>query len=227
MLKKWELLPLILLGVTLQSTPSSAEVACPKNIATIDQGVLSPVVAKILQNLYLEIGCPMTLLALPGRRGIASFNSGSVDGEIMRLAKAEGAYEREFVRSQKPLFSLTYSLWHHPNRKEKERLKTGYTLGVVWQEDHMKDKRGERFHNGANLFKAYNAGRLSGFLSADMSVRKLVSEGALSPEPIKAQLILSAPMYHYLASEFAPFMTLLSAKILERKAFSHISEMQN
>ena len=216
----------VLCGV---SEATSAEIVCPKTIAAIDQGVISPVVAKTLSSLYQELGCSPTVLPLPGRRGIASFNSGAVDGEVMRLEGVESSYTKAFIRSDQPMFSLSNSLWRHPNQNAKGMLKIGYILGVVWQENYMRDKldKGERFHNGESLLKAYNSGRLAGFLMADVSVKKVVKEGAISPKPVKEKVILAAPMYHYLAKEFAPFMKALTAKIAQKKPFSYIAEMQN
>ena len=200
---------------------------CPASVATIDKGILSPIVSKIMSNLYKELGCQMELLPLPGRRGILSFNAGQVDGEVIRLAKAEAAYKRKFVRSSEPLYNLTFSLWSHPEASLQGALPIGYTLGVLWQEDYMTGKRGRRFHSADKLFTEYNAGRLSGFLAADISVVQLIESGKIVPAPKKVITILTAPMYHYLGREFSPFMDRLTALIKVRNSFSAITELQN
>ncbi len=143
----------------------------------------------------------------------------------MRLEKAEKSYVRPFVRSSVPLFLLGSSLWQHPDQ-DKESLPIGYTLGVVWQEDYMKGKRGLKFNNANELLDAYNAGRLSGILIADLSVFKLVKEKKLYPRPIKKQTISTAPLYHYLGAEYAPFMDRLSNLLKSKNHFSEIQQMQ-
>ncbi len=200
---------------------------CPKTIATISKGILSPIVAKTMKELYRELDCQVELVALPGRRGIHYFNAKRVDGEVMRLEKAEATYYRKFVRSLSPLYSLTFSLWRNPNGGERADMPIGYTIGVIWQEDYMKDKTGRRFHDATSLFEAYNDGKISGFLAADISVRQLIDNGQLPNRPVKEKTVLAAPMYHYLGKEYSPFMERLSALIESRNPFAYVSSMQN
>ena len=199
---------------------------CPKTIATVAKGILSPIVAKTMKVLYGKLDCQVELVPLPGRRGILQFNAKRVDGEVMRLEKAEATYHRKFVRSSTPLYSLTFSLWRHPGGGDKPDMPIGYTMGVIWQEDYMKDKAGRRFQDAASLFEAYNAGKLSGFLAADISVRQLINDGKLSVSPVKGNTVLAAPMFHYLGKEFAPFMEKLSSLIQAQNPFAYVSEMQ-
>lgn len=217
----------LLVSVLTASADNQNVPECPKSIATIAKGILSPIVARTMKELYGELDCPVQFVALPGRRGIHYFNAKRVDGEVMRLEKAEATYYRKFVRSSTPLYSLTFSLWRHPNGGEKPGMPIGYTMGVIWQEDYMKNKTGRRFHDAAGLFEAYNEGKLSGFLAADISVRQLIDNGTLNVRPEKQKTVLAAPMFHYLGKEFAPFMEKMNALILARNPFAYVSEMQN
>ncbi|WP_419904297.1 hypothetical protein [Kiloniella sp.] len=197
---------------------------CPATLATIDKGSLSLLVVKTLGEIYQELGCRVRFMPYPGRRGIASFNNKQVNGEVMRIEKVERAYKRDFVRSSVPLMMLNSSLWQHPDSLAKADLPIGYTLGIIWQENYIKNKRGRKFSNAQELFRAYNSGELSGFLSADITVKIQVENGEIIPRPIQKQTVISAPLYHYLGQEFTPFMKRFSDLLQREDRFGYISE---
>ena len=202
---------------------SDDKVRCPQVLSTIDKGVLSLSIGRTVSKLYQELGCPVRMEALPGRRGITHFNNHLVDGELIRLEKAETSYTRAFVRSGVPLYVLTSSLWHHPDGDKINRLPIGYTLGILWQEEYMKGNRGRRFSNVEELFFAYNSGQLAGFLSNDMAVLSGVDASKVTPRPVKVKTILTLPLYHYLGREFTPFMEKLSDLVAAQGPVPHSS----
>ncbi|MBL6932414.1 MAG: hypothetical protein ISR45_05650 [Rhodospirillales bacterium] len=191
----------------------AAELRCPKTIAAIENDSLNSAAGKILKSLYTELGCSVEFVELPARRGIKHFNSAIVDGELFRLRQVESHYDRPFIRSEWPLFVLSNSLWVHPELKDSERFPIGYFLGVVWQENYMKNIEGKSFVDSKKIFETYNKGHLRGFLAADFSVAAMVKNNQLSPPPEREKVLLEAPLYHYLASEFAPIMKRLSDKL--------------
>lgn len=212
--------------IFLAPTLALADFECPKKMAIIEKGVISPAVGDVMKAVYLKLGCPVTFEAVPGLRGIQWFNSHEVDGELMRLPAAEASYERKFVRSSTPLFSLTYSLWLRPGQATKRTLPIGYSLGVIWHNEYVKGKRATKFHNPDAMIEAYNAGRISGMLIADLSAVNLADEGLISPRPEKSDVVARSPMYHYLGTEFSPFMARFSALVKAEDPFSLITKMQ-
>jgi len=216
---------IVALPFFLVAPVSYASPDCPAKISIVEKGVISPLIAKPLGQVYAELGCPLRLDPVPGLRGIAMFNNGLVDGEVMRLPKVEKAYKREFVRSATPMFSLSYSLWLHPNRAEKGALPIGYGFGVVWHEDYVKGKNVRKFHQAADQIRAYNAGFLSGILIADLSVFKLAAKGGIKPIPVRGEVVHSSPMYHYLGAEFSPFMDRFSKRIKADNPFNSVVNM--
>jgi len=205
-------------------TTYAAEPICPKKIAVIANDDITAASTKILETLYRELGCPAEFIALPARRGIRDFNHRLVDGELYRLRQAERLYDRPFARSQLPLFMLSNSLWRNPAVKEDGRHPIGYVLGVVWQENYMKTRKGKVFHDSDSLVRAYNEARVGGMLYADFAMAALVRDNHIYPEPVRGEVLLEAPLYHYLGKEFEPFMKRLS-ELLKRQPFSNISDL--
>ncbi len=160
---------------------------------------------------------------MPGRREIKHFNRGVVDGEVFRLRQAEEHYERSYIRSEQPLFTLANSFWVHPVLRENKRLPIGYLLGVVWQENYMKTRQGRSFTDVDQRFDAYYNGQIKGFLAADFSVAARVKSNLISPIPERSEVLLEAPLYHYLGKEFAPIMKRLS-EMLKRQPFKDIAD---
>ena len=110
----------------------------------------------IISQVYNDLGCDTAFVPLPGRRGISYFNERVVDGEFYRFKIVEEHYKVEFVRVPVPLFNLTNSIWLHPDKQEKENHPIGYTLGIIWQENYIKESKLDalRFPNVSKLFDA-------------------------------------------------------------------------
>ena len=203
------------------------ETECPKNIASIANDALNIAATKILKSLYEELGCSVVFIELPSRRGISHFNQGIADGEVYRLRQAETHYRRPFVRSENPLFILSNSLWINPRLKNQERYPIGYFLGVVWQENYMNNIEGKAFADSEKIYEAYNKGHLRGLLASDLSVAAELSNNRLVPPPERGEVLLEAPLYHYLDENFSPIMKRLSA-MLGRSPFKNIGiEVKN
>lgn len=204
--------------LSLSANAFADEIGCPAQVAFIDKDTLSMAATKTLKEIYAAQGCPQTgFFGVPGRRGIQSFNHGQVAGEVFRLEQAEALYEREFVRSSKPLFILKSSLWKHPEISHEQRRPTGYILGVVWMESHMKGENGKAFHSAEEMFAAYNEGLISRFLAADASVAIKIKRKELAPAPMHDQTIHEVPLFHYLGKEFSPFMAKLSQSLSAKR----------
>ena len=201
---------------------AQAQVVCPKSIATVRDSVLAEANKAILQSVYSDLGCDILLDELPGRRGIASFNNHTVDGEMYRLEVAEPRYTREFVRSEVPLFQHSGSLWLHPDQALQESLPIGYTLGIVWHEQYMEGRRGRLFKTVEESFNSYNNGEIGSFVSSDFSVLHRISEGGFNVVPDQGAGIMSAPLYHYLGAEYSPFMKLFSDHLRKYSPFAHM-----
>lgn len=197
----------------LPGMTSASEPECPSTIAAIDKDHLNQSAKKILRSLYKNLGCDVDFFDLPARRGISHFNQGIVDGEVYRLRQAESHYDRDFVRSKKPLFVISNSLWLNPHLKNNERLQIGYILGVVWQENYLRHVTGRAFANSMQMYEAYNKRQIKGFLAADFGVHARIKANKLSPVPEIGEILLKAPLYHYLGKEFAPVMGRLVEKL--------------
>ncbi len=215
---KFYLLMVLMIPFFLVPSNVSAQedIKCPDKIAMIPNDILTRVVLQYIQRLYSDLKCQVDFIELPGRRGVKSFNNGYVDGELFRLAIIEPSYKRDFIRSSVPLFYLSNSLWVHADENKRERFPYGYILGVKWQEDFDGYENMRRFSNIEEMFKAYTAGHLAGFLASDFSVKLKISSGELLPEPIVEKKWLEAPFYHYLGAEFAPFMARISGLLNTR-----------
>jgi len=205
------------------SLPSVADksIQCPKKIAITTRSPLVEATLETFKKLYFQLGCSPQFLEVPGRRGILYFNEKFVDGEFFRFSLVEERYSRAFVRSAVPLFQISNSLWLHPDEEKRDRLPIGYVLGVVWQEEYMKDRHGVSFSNSKKLFDYYQKGRLSGFLASNNPTLAQLGDGKLQTPPIQGKLISKLSLYHYLGIEHADFMEKLSELLIRNNPFEH------
>lgn len=203
---------------------SADDIICPKNIVALEGDFLNQWAKTILMDMYRDLGCDTEFSDVPARRGIHYFNTGVVDGEVYRMRQVEKLYERKFLRSGKPLFMLTNSLWLHPELKNSDRYLIGYVGGVVWQENYIKNVQGKSFASSRDMFQAYNRGQIRGFLAANPSVLKLISIGELSPIPERAKVLLDEPLYHYVGGGFEAFIEAFTEK-LKNQPFKNVDNI--
>ncbi len=225
---------LFMLGFLLSVIPIEAKLAraqfavdCPATLATVNNGFLSDTVGERIKEIYKDLNCRVMLVQVPGRRGIALFNIGQVNGEVMRLDKVEPLYSRNFIRSKVKLLDVHSSLWVHPDMIHSTEIPVGYTFGVIWQEKYVEGRRARKFNDNTELFSAYSSGEITSLLAADITVGRAIRNEQLKPAPIKLKLILSAPLYHYLGSEFSPFMIRFSDYLEKNEPFTEILKLQN
>jgi len=211
-------------AMTIYPAYSKPDYACPKRIASIPQDALNQQVSVILQTIYKKLDCETTFIPLPGKRGILEFNMGQVDGEVFRLKVVEKLYTKPFAKSASPLYHLNSSYWINPNSKNSA---IGYSLGIVWQENYMKNQRGISFRDNLVMFHAYNNGRIKGFLASDKTVRTFIKKGVFKIPPVQKENLLSAPIHHYLKAEFNDFMAVFSAYVEEHKPFKALNLSSN
>ncbi len=203
------------------SSPSygQTQVDCPKSLAALDSDNVTTEFVELFKKTYAGLGCPIELEPFPGRRGIVQFNHKKVDGELFRIAKVEPLYQRDFVRSEVPLFNMTNSLWVHPKPKANHNQKIGFVLGLIWQEKYRTDKTKKSYHNIEKMYEAYNAGNLAGMLSSNFYVRRDIKAGLFKIPPTIKEQVSTYPVYHYLGSEYAPFMAKFSTHLKNKKPF--------
>ncbi|WP_188663934.1 hypothetical protein [Terasakiella brassicae] len=177
-----------------------------------------------MRQIYQDLGCSSKFIALPGRRALSSFNQGQIDAEAFRLTLVEEKYQRPFLRSHHPVLQLYSYLWVAPDYKETDQRPFGYVKGILWQEGYAKGKRFSAFHNTTNLLKAYNSGKIAGFLASGTAIRLKTEKNVLSPPPIAFQQVHSAPLYHYTQEGYRKFIMLFDQHIEKHKPFAEISE---
>ncbi len=194
----------------------SAQPACPKKIGYLQGLTVNSLLVPHLKEHYQKVGCTPEFVSLPGRRSIASFNTGRIDGEIARLEIAEKHYKRDFVRSQTPVLILEPGIWSHPNRTEDFEKSIGFVLGIPWMESYAQNKENARsFQTIDEMFKKYNAGIISGFLAPFELVNHYKKRQGFALPPVRIRTVTKEPLYHYLSSEFAPIMHVLSDSLKE------------
>lgn len=196
---------------SLVGAPASAQnLQCPKAIAYLDGEQSSAVVKTAIEKIYLSLGCNTQFVPYPGRRGIAYFNSGNVDGELMRNTSIESHYAKPFCKSERPLFSMVSSLWQHTDSAKANNLPTGYLLGVIWQEEYAKGKNALALNSADRMYSAYNTGYIGSFFASDFDVSIAIKTGRLSPAPLKVKEVHRQEVFHYLNQSHCDFANQFS-----------------
>ncbi|WP_417820646.1 hypothetical protein [Terasakiella sp.] len=210
-----------LLYICIWANVSPAQAFCPERIGYIEKNVLSKLTLPIIRKVYEDLGCSSKFIALPGRRALSSFNQGQIDAEVFRLALVEKKYQRAFLRSQNPVLQLYSYLWVTPDYQETDQRPLGYVKGILWEENYVKGKRFSAFHNTTNLLKAYNSGKIAGFLGSGTAIRS--KKNTLSPPPIPFQQVHNAPLYHYTQEGYDKFIILFDKYLEQHKPFAEVS----
>ncbi|MBO6808499.1 hypothetical protein [Thalassospira sp.] len=197
---------------------------CPKRLGIVINDRLSNYIATILSGIYEDLGCPIELIDLPGRRGFVAFNNGRIDGELFRLPVGAAHYTKPYVRSDIPLIAVTSSLWGMPGSKLHSDDTIGYTIGIAWQEDYLnKNMLRKSGHNDVDdIIQHYNSGTFDRFLAEDSTIDLMITEGAFAKDriPVRIELLEDGPLYHFLAAEFSPFMERFSNYLSEHQPFA-------
>ncbi|QDO97429.1 hypothetical protein FNB15_09195 [Ferrovibrio terrae] len=189
---------------------------CPQKIAFIGNDAALRRQADDMKALYARIGCPdVAFVGLPGRRGVVAFNTGEVQGELMRLQGVEPEYTRPFLRVARPIVKMTGRLWA---RSEAQAASgpLGFILGVVWQERQVQQSLGRStgYPSQVEMLQAFSAGLIDRFLAEDAVVVAAMHEGRLAARPAHAgQPLVSAGLHHYLGIEFAAVAAAVTAEL--------------
>lgn len=181
---------------------------CPIRLANLQGAVVGKKISVRLAKVYTALNCGTIFATLPGQRGLQLFNQHQVDGEVFRLALIEDRYRRDFVRSAEPVGEVRNALWYRAGKRPDPNWQyVGYIRGIVWQEVATKGKDSRVLTDHAALLRAYNEGKIDGFLLAMSTVEDFYATGQLDdlPEMVGEPLMIR-PIYHYLGAEYAPFM---------------------
>lgn len=216
----------IFLGV-----PSSqaSDLICPKEIASIEGDPLSEGASEVLVSIYKDLGCDIIIRPRPGLRGVVDFNKYRMDGELYRLDLVESSYERDFIRSRTPLFSLKNSLWLRKELKNSQASKiVGYVPGINWhakvvKENTRQDINFAPFHTETELYNAYLGHKIVGFLSEKQTVDLLMREDRFEIRPVDIVNYGERPLYHYLGGEFQELMDRFSNFIAKENPYQHLN----
>jgi len=184
---------------------SPAHAFCPMRVAYLEQNGFSKMALPIMAKIYQDLGCSSQFIELPGRRALASFNNNQIDAELFRSDHVEHEYKRPFLRSKQPIFHLKSYLFTHPTVKNHPY---GYVKGIIWHEKTFTEHKYSAFLNTDSLFKAYNAGKISGFISNQVIIDHKIKNNALSPLPVLAKEMQNVPIYHYTQGGFEKFISL-------------------
>lgn len=155
-----------------------------------------------------------------------SFNKQLVDGEMLRLPVIEDKYQRQFIRSSVPILKMYKGVWERPSTIDAEVKVIGYTFGIAWQENYIKENQARfprviKFLSDNELFKAYSNGQISGFLSEDKTISEYARTNGFQPAPFLKEAIEVSHLHHYLGQEYSKFMQDFSNHVREHKPFSN------
>lgn len=221
---------LLMLPALATSGPATAAepLLCPQKIAFIDHDAALRRQAGDMKALYTRIGCPdVAFVGLPGRRGVVAFNTGEVQGELMRLQGVEPEYTRPFLRVARPIVKMTGRLWA---RSEAQTASgpLGFVLGVVWQERQVQGEGGGRgYPSQLEMLQAFSGGLIDRFLAEDTVVAAAMREGRLAARPAHAgQPLVSTGLHHYLGVEFAHAAAAVTAELEQIGQHDGGTEMQ-
>lgn len=190
---------------------------CPQRIAFVDHDPATRRQSEEMKMVYARIGCPdVAFIGLPGRRGVVAFNTGEVQGELMRLPAVEPEYTRAFVRVRSPVVHVVGRLWAR-DAAPAGSTAFGFVLGVIWQEQYGHAHGGTGYHSQAELMRAYAIGLIDRFLAEDPAVAAAVKDGRLPARPAHAgPPLVSTVLHHYLGVEFAAAAAAVATE-LERQ----------
>jgi len=196
---------LAILSVVISSARAQ-EVACPQKIGTIQNAFVYKEVERVFRHIYKIMGCELTLVELPAKRGIASFNNNRIDGEMLRTPAVETLYKRDFVRSL-PLFTIRFGLWGPTDKIER----IGYLRGYVVHQkaaDHYVEagRMVQSFSTNEQMFAALQRGALDAVLTGELAWNAFSAGGHGALEGGIQETLATLRLHHYLAPAYTPFL---------------------
>ncbi|WP_341895533.1 hypothetical protein [Ferrovibrio terrae] len=213
----WSLVVLVAALQAAACVAMAQPMRCPQRIAFVDNDPATRRQADEMKAIYARIGCPgVAFVGLPGRRGVVAFNSGEVQGELMRLPGVEPEYTRAFVRVRSPVVHVVGRLWARDEAQAASGA-FGFVLGVIWQEQYGHAHGGTGYHGQTELMRAYATGLIDRFLAEDPAVAAAVKDGRLPARPAHAgPPLVSTSLHHYLGVEYAAAAAAVATE-LERQ----------
>lgn len=202
-------------------TISSAYAFCPSRVAYLEQNGFSKLAFPIMAKIYQDLGCSSTFVELPGRRSVTLFNNGEIDAELFRSDHVELKYKGPFLRSEHPIFHLRSYLFTNPTSGNAQKALYGYVKGIMWHEQRFTGSKYVAFLNTDSLFKAYNAGKISGFISNRIIIEHKLQKNELIPPPILIKEMQNVPLYHYTQKGFKKFIFLFDQYITTHHPFAN------
>lgn len=202
---------------------------CSERISNISNDIIATETAKVMLQVYRELGCLLEIINLPGRRSFSAFKTGEVDGELYRFPIGTKNYTRPFVQSDLPLFEISNSLWAAPGSKRYAERPIGYMIGVAWQEAYLATNnllKSGHFDIG-DLILHYNDGNLDRFLAEDFSIKSAIRAGTFEEgrTPVQLEVLKVGVVYHFLGDKFTPFMQRLSDYLKDHQPFVDVGHI--
>jgi hypothetical protein len=202
---------------------------CPGKIAIIEGSRLSTESLPILKQVYMKLKCAPEIVSLPGRRGVVHFNRSLIDGEQFRIEIIESQYDKPFVRSAVPMFSITGAIWAHPEPATSQGRPLAYVLGFAWQENYVSAGNfapaavAVKFKSDVEAIEAYNRRVVGSFMSTSQTMKIHNQKGRMIPKPVLHKVVSKTSVYHYLDPKYAKFMADFSEVLRRQDPFARLN----
>jgi len=159
-------------------------------------------IARLLKEVYRQIGHDFELVFRPAKRSLVEVNSGLSDAELVRVAGAETEYPN-LVRVKEPVFALSFSAIVNAKSKhwlssweEIKKYRIGYPRGYRVLDIRTRNMKAFPVKNSSSVARMVKGGRIDVGIAVTSDAVRLASE-------IGGITVLKPPMevvtlYHYL-----------------------------
>jgi len=162
----------------------------------------SEAIARLLKEVYRQIGHDIELVVRPAKRSLVEVNSGMSDAEMVRVVGAETEYPN-LVRVEEPVFALSFSAIVNENSKhwlssweEIRKHRISYPRGYRVLDIRTRDMDASPAKDASAVARMVKVGRIDIGIVVTSDAVRLASEtdGVVVLEPP----IEVVTLYHYL-----------------------------
>ncbi len=160
-------------------------------------------VETVIKEAYQRLGIEVEVSKFPGRRSMATSNSGETDGELVRIIHIDKEF-KNLVRVPVPVYTMESvaatrnTELSHWTAEHLTQYKVGRVSGIIWSEKLTKEMSTVVADDYETLLNMMMYGRMDIILGARMSLMSKSKELKLSGIKILEPPINKVSLYHYL-----------------------------
>jgi len=219
-------------GNIIECQPNLTTKAPVINVGTTQRSHVATVAAKVMCEVYADLGYRMLVHSLPGKRSLKSSNSGKLDGELMRIAKI-GEEHLNLIKIKPALFDIegiAFALNNAISIESEDDLKgkkIGIVRGVKWAKQLTLNARTFVVGDVFSLMKLLKSGRVDLVLSSKRTGSNALNKHFPNLQVTLSPALITMPVFHFINKKHQKLKTKLTKSLIALEKSGSKSKLIN